>query len=141
MGIRSIGNLAAAALAGAMALAAAPASAGPITVTFVQVPYGENVTLSGGLTGAAGTYEAGQIVLTTSIGTLDTWCVDLFHTIPTGSVSLSYTEGPLATDNSGSNPMTSNMLTSPQIDNIEALAAYGNGEMLASPSNLFSAAT
>jgi PEP-CTERM motif len=139
MGTTSIGNRAAAVLVAAMALAA-PASAAPITVTFVQVPYGENVTLSGGLASADKRYEAGQIDLTTSIGPLDTWCVDVFHTINLGSVNLSYTEGLLTTDNSGSSPATSNPLLPTQINEIGALAAYGNAVMLSSPSNDFSAA-
>lgn len=122
-------------------LLGSPASATTIHVTDVEVPYSESVTLSGGIfaPGTDGIGIAGQIVLTTDIGTLDTWCVDLFHTVNIGG-SYTYMTGPLSTDNSGSSPATSNPLSPTQIDEIEALAAYGNAVMLSSPSNLFSAA-
>jgi hypothetical protein len=134
----SILKLAAAVLAGAMALAA-PASASIINITNVQVPFSEGVTLTGGTIGSEAIGIAGQFVLTTDIGTLNAWCVDLFHTISLGG-SYTYTTGPLLTDNSGSSPGTSNPLSSTQINQIEALAAYGNAVMLSSPSNAFSAA-
>jgi hypothetical protein len=134
----SIVKLAAAVLAGAMALAA-PASATIINITNVQVPFSEGVTLTGGTIGSEVIGIAGQFVLTTDIGTLNAWCVDLFHTISLGG-SYTYTTGPLLTDNSGSSPGTSNPLSSTQINQIEALAAYGNAVMLSSPSNAFSAA-
>jgi PEP-CTERM motif len=134
----SILKLAAAVLAGAMALAA-PASATIINITNVQVPYSEGVTLTGGTIGSEVIGIAGQFVLTTDIGTLNAWCVDLFHTISLGG-SYTYMTGPLLTDNSGSSPGTSNPLSSTQISQIEALAAYGNAVMLSSPSNAFSAA-
>jgi hypothetical protein len=63
----------------------------------------------------------------------------VFHFINIGG-SYTYTTGPLLTDNSGSSPGTSNPLSSTQIDQIGALAAYGDAVMLSSPSNLFSAA-
>jgi hypothetical protein len=134
-------KLAASMLVGAMALAA-PASAGTITVTYDQLPYNESVTLSGGIAGAAGTYEAGQFELTTTgiPSTIYVWCVDLFHTINTGSVNIPYVEYPLTTDNSGSTFATSTPLTTTQENDIGALAAYGNAVMLSSPSNDFSAA-
>ena len=131
-------KLAAAVLAGVMALAA-PASATIINITNVQVPFSEGVTLTGGTIGSEVIGIAGQFVLTTDIGTLNAWCVDLFHTISLGC-SYTYTTGPLLTDNSGSSPGTSNPLSSTQINQIEALAAYGNAVMLSSPSNAFSAA-
>jgi hypothetical protein len=142
MKITTTAKRAGGALIGAMAiLLGSPASATIVHVTDVEVPYSESVTLSGGIFGA-GTDPigiAGQIVLTTDIGTLDTWCVDLFHTVNIGG-SYTYMTGPLATDNSGSSPATSNLLNATQIADIEALAAYGNAVMLSSPSNLFSAA-
>jgi hypothetical protein len=139
MGTTSIVNRAVAVLVGAMTLAA-PVSATIINITDVQVPFSEGVTLSGGTVGGPDTIGiAGQIVLTTDIGILGTWCVDLYHTINIGG-SYTYMTGPLLTDNSGSSPGTSNALSSTQIDQIEALAAYGDGVMLSSPSNHFSAA-
>jgi len=135
----SIGKRVAAVLIGAMALAA-PVSATIINITDVQVPFSEGVTLSGGTIGGPDNVSiAGQIVLTTNIGILGTWCVDLYHTINLGG-SYTYMTGPLLTDNSGSSPGTSKLLSSTQIDQIEALAAYGDGVMLSSPSNPFSAA-
>jgi hypothetical protein len=137
----SLVKLAAPVLIGAMELAA-PASAGTITVTYVQVPYNESVTLSGGIAGAAGSYEAGQFELTTTgiPSTIYTWCVDLFHTISTGSVSIPFMEYALTTDNNGSSTATSTPLTTTQENDIGALAAYGNAVMLSSPSSDFSAA-
>ena len=59
--------------------------------------------LSGGLAAADGTYPAVQIVLSTNIGALGVWCVDLFHTINIGG-SYTYNPVPLTNDNSGSSP-------------------------------------
>lgn len=125
---------------GALALAA-PANA-TVHVTNVQVPYSESVTLHDGIFGAGnsdGIGIAGQIVLTTNIGTLGTWCVDLFHVVYLGG-TYDYEPGPLLTDNTGNSPATSNPLSLTQIDEIEALAPYGNGMMKTSPSNPESAA-
>jgi hypothetical protein len=113
-------------LAGALA-AAEPASAGIVHVTNVQVPLYESITLHGGILGSGNHLNvgiAGEIVLSSDIGTLYTWCVDLFHTVYLGG-SYTYTTGPLATDNSGTSPATSNPLTSTQKAGISALAAYG----------------
>jgi hypothetical protein len=113
---------------------AAPASAGAINVTNVQVPYSEGVTLTGGQipSNPENVGIAGEIVLTTDVGTLYTWCVDLFHTISLGG-SYTYTPGALTTQNNGTSPGTSTALTSTQINYIEALAAYGTGQMLTRP--------
>jgi hypothetical protein len=135
-------KLAAPVLVGAMALAA-PASAGTITVTYDQLPYNESVTLSGGSGSPPnGTFEAGQFELTTTgiPSTIYAWCVDLFHTINVGSVNIPYTEIALTTQNNGNSIATSTPLTTTQENDIGALAAYGNAEMLISPSNDFSAA-
>lgn len=124
-------------------MAMVPASATPITITNVEVPYYENLVLSGGILGVGNTLDApysGQIVLTTSAGTLDAWCVDLLHTIQLGDGTYVYSTGPLTTDNSGSDAASSNPLTTEQIEQIEALAAYGNSVMASTPSDAFSAA-
>ena len=134
--------LMAAAFAFGMAALTAPASAGPILVSNVQVPYYESVTLHDGILGAGNSSTigiAGQIDLTTNIGPLGTWCVDLFHVVYIGG-NYTYYAGPLVTDNTGSSPATSNPLTALQIQTIGKLAAYGNGIMLTSPSNPYSAA-
>jgi hypothetical protein len=119
-------------------LITSPAAATTLNITNVQVPYYESVTLTGGLD--PGTYGiAGQIILTTQLGDIGVWCVDLFHVIYLGG-TYTYTTGPLSTDNSGSSPVTSNPLTTQQIDGISFLAAYGNALMATSPSNVVSAA-
>ncbi len=144
MGIHELGRLktviAAAVTACGVALSAAPAS-GSIIITNVQVPYYESVTLSGGVFGAGSDNIgiAGQIVLTTQDGPLGVWCVDIFHHINLGG-SYTYEAMPLTTDNSGSSPGTSNPLTALQIREIGFMAAYGNAQMIASPSNSLSAA-
>jgi hypothetical protein len=130
-------------IVGAMALAiSASAGATTITVIDVEVPYNENVTLSGGSGSPPnGTYEAGQFALTLSpSGTVYAWCVDLFHTIGLGATNFTYTEIPLTTENNGVSVATSTSLNVTQEDEIGALAAYGNGVMLTTPSADFSAA-
>lgn len=125
---------------GVMALAA-PAAATDITVTNVALPYSETVTLSGGMAGVAGNHLAGQIVLTTSIGTIGTWCVDLFHTINLGPTNLTYTVIELTSANNGTTPSSSTPLSSTQIQQIESLAAYGNAQLPSqSNKNAFAAA-
>ena len=67
------------------------------------------------------------------------WCVDIFHDIGLGSSGEQFSEGPLATDNSG---LPSTPLSAYQISKITALASYGNHLMLTTPSanlNLVSA--
>jgi len=139
IGIAGIGKFLGSALLISSVLAS-PASA--IQITNVQVPYYEAVTLSGGVLGA-GTSEnigiAGQIVLTTDIGVLGTWCVDLHHIIYLGG-SYTYTAGSLQTNNNGSGPATSAALTATQIQEIGSLAAYGNALLMTSPTNWNSAA-
>lgn len=130
------------------------ASAG-ILISNVQVPYGEAITLkstaaspinpSSSLTlfRAAGNTEAvgiaGQIILTTNIGLLGVWCVDLFRSISLGPVNLDYTPGAFV-DNGSSPPVAPTPLTAQQIDDIGKVAAYGNYVMSTSPSNAKSAA-
>ncbi len=131
---------AAAIIVGAFALAA-PAAAGPIDVTNVGLtgyPSGIYVTLSGGILphedqGNPTTTLAGIIILTTNIGTLDTFCVDLFQNIYLGGSYPNYEQVPFTTDDSGTDPATSNPLTPTQIAEIEALAAYGVSTQGAAP--------
>ena len=130
-----------AALALCAGLLAAPASAS-IMISNVQVPYSEAVTLHDGILGAGNTDNigiAGQIVLTTNLGTLYTWCVDLFHTINIGG-SYTYDAMSFVSDNSGSSPGTSNPMTASQLNDIGFIAAYGNTLMATTPSNDWSAA-
>ena len=128
-----------AALAGglsALSLACAPTASASIIITNVQVPYYEGITLTGGSIGSESIGIAGQIVLTTNIGVLGTWCVDLFRNITLGG-SYTYTVGNLTND--GAMP-TPNALSPTQINQIGALAAYGNFLMSTSPTNAKSAA-
>ena len=78
--MKTIVKLALAVALGATGVAA-PAAADTITVTYVAQPYYENVSVAAFDSFAGGSERAGQIVLTTNIGNLGTWCVDLFHTI------------------------------------------------------------
>jgi len=76
---------------------ASQALAGPITVTDVAVPYNETVTITA--PGLDVTAYTGQIVLTTSVGVLDVWCIDLYHDIGVGNVgSLPYQFGTINTN-------------------------------------------
>jgi len=137
-----------AALAGGLSLlslAGAPMASASIVITNVQVPYYEGITLTAtgsspaGLFGGIGHSEAigiaGQIDLTTNIGILGTWCVDLFRDITLGG-SYTYTVGTLTTDNRIPIP---DALTPAQINRIGALAAYGNFLMSTTPTNRNSA--
>ncbi len=103
--------------------AVAPAGATSITISDVGVTYYENLTLTGGALGS-GTLNAGysgQINLSTSLGNLGVWCVDLFHEIFLGG-QYSATTAPYTTNNS--TPPAS--LTADQISQISAIAAFGN---------------
>jgi hypothetical protein len=117
-------------------LASAPTASANIMITNVQVPYYEGITLHGGVIGTEAIGIAGQIVLTTDIGVLGTWCVDLFRNITLGG-SYTYSVGTLTTNNAIPTPTP---LTATQINQIGALAAYGNFVMSTSPTSPKSAA-
>lgn len=108
-----------------LALQAAPAHAGPSTVTVTGVSVqGDAVTLEEGHPLASDTtVTAGPITLTTSLGTrLVAWCVDLFHPIQAGTMqNLHYAVGTVTTDNSPSQ----NTLTAAQLTGVGKLANYG----------------
>jgi hypothetical protein len=135
--VKVIVKLAVAVALGVMGFAA-PAAAETITVTNVTLPYYETVhvagftvgsnTFGGGSAGPGANEYAGQIVLTTNIGTIGTWCVDLFHYIYLGG-SYTLTTTALSTDNSGSSGATSNPLSATQIQQIQSLSAYGNANL------------
>ena len=89
------------------------------TVSSVSVT-GDDVTVTSP-TGPEAT-TAGPIMLTTTIGTLAAWCVDLYHVIYTGGgQNLSYQVGTVTTDGAPS-PQT---LTASQLGTIAQLAQYG----------------
>lgn len=123
-------KLAALALPAALA-GAHPAMAG--TITDVEVPYYQGVTLSGGVleqdTGSS-TMDvgiAGQIILTTDTGKLGVWCVDLLHDIYLGG-HYTFTDVPLTSNNVGG--VNNQLLTSSQVATIEELSALGDAVLL-----------
>jgi hypothetical protein len=98
--------------------ASAPAAATPFTIYDVEVNKGEAVTL---LAPIGDTYDFGQIVLTTSIGMIDAWCIDLFHDIYVGGgQNLPYTTGAFSTNGGGG------LLTTTQTQEIAGLIVYGD---------------
>ena len=75
-------------------LATTPVSAVTFTISDVEMNKGETVTL---LSPVSATYAFGQIILTTSIGEIDAWCIDLFHEITVGGgQSLAYSTNPFS---------------------------------------------
>ena len=99
---------------------AAPALANPvITVTDVSVQ-GDIVTIAGPISPIS--VYAGPLTLTTSMGSLVAWCVDLFHEVQTGGgQNLQYELGTVTTDNASS----PTALSATQQTRIANLAAYG----------------
>ena len=138
-----------------VSLAAAPSASAALMITNVQVPYFQGITLTSTASSPAGLFDgpigstevigiAGQIILTTNIGMLGVWCVDLFRSISLGG-NYTYTVGALTTDNSSPSlppgvDFGPNPLTPTQINDIGKLAAYGNFMMSTTPTNAFSAA-
>jgi len=119
---------------------ALPAAAS--NITNVAVPYSQAVQLSGGIllqdTGSS-TLNAGitgQVVLTTDIGTLGTWCVDLLHDIYLGN-SYSFTETALTSNNlDGAQNV---ILSAAQIKSISELSAFGDAVLQPYTSNSITA--
>ena len=108
-------------LACALALGHGPSAwAGQaFTVTAASVT-GDNVNITAPV-GPVGTI-AGPITLTSSIGTLVAWCVDVYHDIVTTSgQNLSYQVGNVTTNNAPA-PQA---LTTSQLTTIAQLAEYG----------------
>ena len=101
-----------------VALAAAPASAGPVTVTSVASNKGEALNLN---TPVSITAEVGQLLLTTvEYGTIAAWCIDLYHDISLGSNTYAYGTGTIATDSNGTT------LTALQVAEIAGLIVHGD---------------
>ncbi|MBV9249540.1 MAG: hypothetical protein JO227_09905, partial [Acetobacteraceae bacterium] len=113
------------ALALAASLLATPALAGPsvqlgdqINVSSVGV-VGSPVTLSAPITADT---IAGPIILETSVGTLVTWCMDLYHYIYLGSgQNLPYAIGGVTSTYAPG----ANALTALQSQELQGLATYG----------------
>ena len=118
-----------AALTGAASLAlATPALAGPFTVSDIELPYNDTLTING--PSPSGTFLVGQQVLTTSIGTLDAWCIDIYHDDQAVSgQNVAFATGPITSNNA---TPTAVALTTDQVGEIRALVNYGNA-LLANP--------
>jgi hypothetical protein len=104
-------------------LAVMPAMAAPITVTNVAMTDPEIITLDTPVPVEA---YVGQIVLTTSAGIYDAWCIDVYHDISLGAQNLPYTTGSISTNFHGT------ALTATQIAEMSGLAAYGD-QLMAAP--------
>jgi PEP-CTERM motif len=120
----------------------APAFATNISVDNVQLPYSETLNLNGFIDGSSYSDNgqlAGQIVLTvndiSNQFALSVWCVDIFHDIVLGSSGEQYGIGALSTDNG----IDASALNITQINDILALATYGNLLMQSAPTNQTSA--
>jgi hypothetical protein len=118
--------------------AAPPAWASSFSISNVTLTDYENISLTGGALGSnamTGVYS-GQIDLTTSLGNLGTWCVDLFHEIAIGG-QYNASFATLATNNMDS----PTALTSAQESQIAAIAALGNALLQPSTTRTFDAVT
>jgi len=104
----------------AVAAFAGPALASPVlTVTGVSVQ-GDIVTIAGPT--SPETVYAGPLTLTTSMGSIVAWCVDLFHLVQTGGgQNLHYALGTFTTDNAPA----PTALSAAQQAGIANLASYG----------------
>lgn len=97
---------------------AGPASATNLTVTDIELPYNEVLSITGPI---SGTGYIGEQMLTTSLGTIDAWCIDLFHDdYVGGGQSLPFKTSIVLTDGQG------NVLTSGVISAIAGLINYGD---------------
>src|ERR1700722_8263465 len=68
-------NILGLAMIGALAFAS-PALAGNFTVTDIKLPYQDTLTITNPINV---TGYIGRQVLTTNLGIIDAWCIDLFH--------------------------------------------------------------
>jgi hypothetical protein len=107
--------LSATALVGALFLAN-PAFAG-LTITDIELPHNDTLTITSPISVTA---YVGQQVLTTNIGTIDAWCIDLFHDDSPGTQSTTFAESNILTDGQG------HILSSATMAAISALVHYGD---------------
>jgi hypothetical protein len=120
-----------AAIAAATMALASPALAENFTVYDIELPYNDSLTLDAPVSGQG---YVGQQVLTTSVGTIDAWCIDLFHDdYVGGGQNVPYTTSTTLTDGNG------HPLSTTQINEIAGLIAYGDTVLKTSPSANFSA--
>jgi PEP-CTERM motif len=104
-------------------MAVMPAMAVPLTITNVAVNLPETITLD---TPVSITAYVGQVVLTTSLGIFNVWCIDVFHDIGLGPQNLPYATDAISTDFNG------HTLSTTQIDEIAGLIVHGDA-LLAAP--------
>jgi hypothetical protein len=102
-----------------------PASAANFTVYDIELPYQDTLTINSPISGAG---YIGRQVLTTSIGTIDAWCIDLFHDdFVGGGQSLPFSTSTVLTDGNG------NTLSATQVSQIAGLIAYGDAVLDSAP--------
>jgi hypothetical protein len=118
------------AAAATAALAVGQAHAGLITVTNVQMPVNETVSLNNIDPDAPQGVYAGQTVFTTAspVSTIYAWCIDMFHNIGLGGgQNLVFNEVPftpgVTTDNA---TPTAHPLTAATLDKIAGLMTIGS---------------
>lgn len=111
-----------------LALALGTAGGAPashVTVTGFGQPSGAfNIQVGGLGSPANGTYAAGRFSLSTSIGQLFTWCVDVFRSLHTPQT---YAQQPFAAPAvTNGHPTTPMVLTADQVNAVVGLALAGN---------------
>jgi hypothetical protein len=116
----------------ALGLMAGSAMATTVTTTSVSLPLGtDQVNISypaqsGSLDSGGNGVLGGEIQLQTDIGTLNAYCVDLFHTISTGSNSYTFNQNALEATQSYANGSASSTFTKNQVSLITNLLINGS---------------
>ena len=127
--------LSATAAAFAAALLSTSALAAPFTVTDVEMPKTDTLTITGPVSPI--TAYVGQFVLTTSVGIVPAWCIDLYHDIGLGGgQSLQYEFLPLV----GASDGNGGTLSPDQAGRIAGLMEYGDALLAQGGTNDDSAA-
>lgn len=116
----------AASIGAALVTLTTPASAGGITVTDIELPYNDTLTITSPISGQG---YVGQQVLTTNLGTtIDAWCIDLYHDDYVGAgQNLQFGTSEVLVDGEG------NDLSSMQVAQIAGLINYGDAILDTNP--------
>jgi hypothetical protein len=116
-----------------LGLAAGSATATTVTTSSVSLPNGNttvniNDTISGqsSIDGGGSNLITGTIGLQTTIGALNTYCVDLFDYINLGSTSVSFNQNVLAAGESYQAGSTPGTFTQTQVTRLTALLTNGS---------------
>jgi PEP-CTERM motif len=122
---------AAAALGVALGVHATSATANQITVTDIEMPFYQVLTIDNPLPNPVTAY-VGQLVLTASTNAIiDAWCIDIYHDAHLGAgQNLPYAIEPILSNNDP-NYTNGTPLTAAQIDEIAGLVVYGNNLLAA----------